>query len=165
MTPQLDGLDWHFEVRDPAGKLLDRFDKHNLMPKETRNFALQLLFKSGTVVPTWYIGLYLNDWTPTDDVTAATLPGLAGECTSYTPSSRVEYQEGAVADGSVSNAAAQAEFTFTADVVLHGAFMSSAAAKGATTGILASVVRFPSPRSYPAGSVLRAFAGQSALAA
>ena len=159
------GLHWGFEVIDPQGAVVDRFDAHNLVPEEGLNFALTLLFKSGSVVPAWYVSIYEGDYTPTSDVTAATLGGLATEITAYTPSTRPEFVEGAVADGSVSNAASLAEFTFTAQKTVRVLALTSASAKGSGSGVAVSVVRLPSPKTYDVGSILRAFVGPTAVSA
>ncbi|NDZ11487.1 hypothetical protein C7T35_01425 [Variovorax sp. WS11] len=159
------GLRYDFEVRSPGGILLDKFHAHNLVPIEGLNFLLGIAFKSVTQVPTWYLSIYEADYTPDEDVTAATLPGLATEITAYTPSTRPEFVEGAVAAGSVSNAASLAEMTFTAQKTVRCVAMSSASAKGSTAGTLLSVVRLPSPKTYDVGSILRVFAGPSAISA
>ena len=130
-----------------------------MTPIEGRNHLLAVEYKGASQVPTWYIGLYEGDYTPTDDVTAATLPGLATECTAYSESTRVPFVPGTVAAGAVSNAASLARFTFNAPKTIHGTFMTSASAKGSTSGVLASVVRFPSPRTFAAGDTLDVFAG------
>ncbi|BEP34343.1 hypothetical protein GmRootV59_13170 [Variovorax sp. V59] len=159
------GLNWGFEVVDPTGKVLDRFEAHNLVPEEGLNFAMTLLFKSGSVVPAWYVSIYEGDYSPTPDVTAATLGALATEITAYTPTTRPEFVEGAVVDGSVSNAASLAEFTFTAPKTVRCLALTSASAKGSGAGVIASVVRLPSPKTYDVGSILRAFVGPSAVSA
>lgn len=157
------GLRWDFEVTDPAGEVIDRFHAYNLVPTEGLNFMLRAMFKAETVPPAWFISIYEGDYTPMPDVTAATLPGLATEITAYTPATRPEFVDGPVVDGSTSNAASLAEITFTAAKTVRVLAMSSAAAKGSTAGVLLSVVRLPSPRAYEIGSILRAFAGPTAL--
>ncbi|MCY1225192.1 hypothetical protein D9M72_373820 [compost metagenome] len=135
---------------------------HNLVPFEGLNHMLNVTLKGLSQVPTWYIGLFEGDYTPTPDVTAATLPALATECTAYNPATRVEFQEGTVSGGSVDNAAALAEFTFTAGKTVRGSFISSASSKASTSGVLLSVVRFPSPQVMAAGSKLSILAGPTA---
>lgn len=154
-------LGLRYDFFDAEGNLTDSVD--NLVPLEGRNYLIGVGFCGQAQVSTWFLGLYEGDYTPTDSVTAATMPGLATECTAYTPSTRVEFQEAAPAAGATSNAAALAEFTFTAAKTLHGVFMSSASSKGSTSGILGSIARFPSPKVQAIGSVLRIFAGPSAI--
>lgn len=155
------GLRWHFEVTKKDGRV-DRFHADNLVPTEGLNFLLSLAFKSATVVPAWFISIFEGDYTPTNDVTAATLPGLATEITAYTPSTRPEFVEGAVSNGSVSNAASLAEITFTQAKTVRVIAMTSASAKGSTAGVALSVVRLPSPKLYDVGDVMRVFAGPTA---
>mgnify|MGYP003515663090 CR=1 FL=1 len=52
-----------------------------------------------------------------------------------------------------------AVIAFTGSKTVYGGFMTSAPAKGATTGALVSIVRFPSPRVLDPDSVLRVTAG------
>lgn len=130
-----------------------------MVPTEGLNHMLSVTLKNGTPVPQWYVGLFKGDYTPDATVTAATLPALATECTSYSEATRVPLTLGAVSGGAASNASNLAEFTFAAAETVYGAFIASAPAKGAATGTLLSVVRFPSPRVMGAGSVLRVFAG------
>ena len=153
------GLRWDFEVTDRHGKVIDRFHAYNLVPTEGLNFLMSLAFKSASTVPAWFISIFEGDYTPTPDVTAATLPGLATEITAYTPATRPEFVEGAVTDGAVSNAAALAEFTFTAEKTVRLVALTSASAKGSTAGVALSVVRLPSPKTYEAGEIMRVFAG------
>lgn len=153
------GLRWDFVVTNRAGEVVDRFHAYNLVPTEGLNFLMSLAFKSASAVPAWFISIFEGDYTPTEDVTAATLPGLATEINAYTPSTRPEFVEGAVVDGAVSNAAALSEFTFTATKTVRLVALTSASAKGSTAGVLLSVVRLPSPKTYDAGEIMRVFAG------
>ena len=130
-----------------------------MVPIEGLNHMLGVTIKNGTPVPQWYIGLFEGDYTPDPSVTAATLPALATECTAYSETTRVPLVTGAVSGGATSNANNIAEFTFPVAKTVYGAFIASAPAKGATSGIVLSAVRFPSPRVMGAGSVLRVFAG------
>lgn len=130
-----------------------------MVPIEGLNHMLSVTVKNGTPVPQWYIGLFEGDYSPDASATAATLPALATECTAYSETTRVPLTTGAVSGGATSNAANIAEFTFPVAKTVYGAFITSAPAKGAATGTLLSVVRFPSPRVMGAGSVLRVFAG------
>lgn len=158
------GLVWNIEVWTPdRQRVIDRMQRYNKVPIEGLNFLWSLLFKGATAPPALYISAYEGAYTPTDDVTAATLGGLTTEITAYTPTTRPEFVEGAVADGATSNSAQLAEMTFTAEKTVRVLAMSSASAKLSTAGVLFSVVELPSPRTYPVGSILRAFAGPSAV--
>ena len=58
-----------------------------------------------------------------------------------------------------------AEFTSNADKTIYGGFMSSASAKGATSGVLSSIVRFSSPKTFSIDTVLRVSAGLTLVSA
>lgn len=134
-----------------------------MVPIQGLNHMLGVTLKQETQVPQWYVGLFEGDYTPTPDVTAQTLPGLATESTAYTQSTRVPLVTGVVSAGGVSNANNLAEFNFSSTRTIRGAFIVSAPTKGATTGVLLAVVRFPSPRVMSADSVLRVFAGPTGV--
>lgn len=165
MTPRQAGVLYWTESITPSGLVTLSDPTLNLVPFEGLNHMLNVTLKGATPAPAWYIGLFEGDFTPNHGITAAQLPGLATECTAYSASTRVQFQPGPVANGSVNNSAALAEFTFTSNKTVRGAFISSAPAKGATTGVLLSVVRFPSPKVQETGSILRVFAGPTASSA
>lgn len=155
------GVQYWTEIVDPDGNVVERFAAPtlNLVPTEGLNHMLGVVLKGAAQVPTWYIGLFEGEYTPSALITAATLPALADECTDYASPTRVEFVEGSVAAGSVDNATALAEFVFTADVTVRGAFITSSDVKGSTSGVLLSIARFPSPKPQTAGSTLRVMAG------
>ena len=153
------GFKYTFEVIDKLGRVIDTFEEHNLMPTEGLNHMLSAVFKAATQVPTWYIGLYEGNYTPAGTDTAATFPAAATESTAYTSATRVAWVPGTAAAGVLDNTASKAEFVGNATKTLYGGFMSSVAAKGATTGTLISAVRFSSPRTLDADSTLRVTAG------
>lgn len=153
------GFVYDFEVLDKHRNLIDRFQVRNLVPEQGLNHILNVVFKSGAQVPTWYLSLYEGNYTPSDDDTAALYPGAATECTAYTSSTRVAWVPGTPLAGVLDNAASKAEFTMNADKTLYGAAMHSTAGKGATTGTLISIARFSSPRVMSSGGILRVAGG------
>jgi len=132
---------------------------HNLLPVEGANHLINVALKGGAQVPTWYVGLFEGNFTPSVNDVAATLPALATECTAYVGATRGIWVPGAVAAGGADNSESRTEFTFTAAKTVYGGFMSSAPAKGATAGALISLVRFSSPRVLDIDSILRVTAG------
>lgn len=124
-------------------------------PAEGRNFALNVMLHQGTPIPTWYIAPYEGDYTPTDDLTAATFPSLATECTAYTAPSRIEFKEAAASAGATDNSAELAEFTFNATKTIRGFALVSGSAKGSTGGVILLAWRLASPKSVTNGSILR----------
>ena len=158
------GVNYTIEVIR-GGAVVDSETVHNLMPEEGRNHAVSVITKGATQVPTWYIGLFEGNYVPVDSDKASTFPPSATECTAYLPATRVEFVEGAVAAGVVENTASRAEFTATAAKTIYGAFLVSAQAKGAITGVLMSAARFTAPKVLQIDDVLRVTASFSLTSA
>ena len=158
------GVNYTIEVIR-GGAVVDSETVHNLMPEEGRTHAVSVITKGATQVPTWYIGLFEGNYVPVDSDKASTFPTSATECTAYLPATRVEFVEGAVAAGVVENTASRAEFTATAAKTIYGAFLVSAQAKGAITGVLMSAARFTAPKVLQIDDVLRVTASFSLTSA
>lgn len=158
------GVNYTIEVIR-GGAVVDSETVHNLMPEEGRNHAVSVITKGATQVPTWYIGLFEGNYVPVDSDKASTFPTSATECTAYLPATRVEFVEGAVAAGVVENTASRAEFTATSAKTIYGAFLVSAQAKGAITGVLMSAARFTAPKVLQIDDVLRVTASFSLTSA
>lgn len=158
------GVNYTIEVIR-GGAVVDSETVHNLMPEEGRNHAVSVITKGATQVPTWYIGLFEGNYVPVDSDKASTFPTSATECTAYLPATRVEFVEGAAAAGVVENTASRAEFTATAARTIYGAFLVSAQAKGAITGVLMSAARFTAPKVLQIDDVLRVTASFSLTSA
>lgn len=158
------GVNYTIEVIR-GGAVVDSETVHNLMPEEGRNHAVSVITKGATQVPAWYIGLFEGNYVPVDSDKASTFPTSATECTAYLPATRVEFVEGAVAAGVVENTASRAEFTATAAKTIYGAFLVSAQAKGAVTGVLMSAARFTAPKTLQIDDVLRVTASFSLTSA
>ena len=158
------GVNYTIEVIR-GGAVVDSETVHNLMPEEGRNHAVSVITKGATQVPAWYIGLFEGNYVPVDSDKASTFPTSATECTAYLPATRVEFVEGAVAAGVVENTASRAEFTATAAKTIYGAFLVSAQAKGAVTGVLMSAARFTAPKVLQIDDVLRVTASFSLTSA
>lgn len=153
------GFVYDIEILDRRRILLHKFRMHNLVPEQGLNHILSVVCKSGAQVPTWYLAPFEGNYTPVNGDTAATFPGSATECTAYTAGTRLAWVPGTPTAGVLDNSASVAEFTMNADKTLYGAFMVSAAAKGAVSGSLLSAAKFPSPRVIQSGGILRITAG------
>lgn len=154
------GLTYLVEViRD--GVVIDREEVHNLVPTQGLNHILNVEFKSTTQVTAWYLAIFEGNYVPTSADTAAALPAAATESTAYAESTRVLFVGGTVAGGVLDNSASRAEFTMTAAKTIYGAFMTSAPAKGATTGVVISSVRFSAAKNLVATDILRITAGMT----
>jgi hypothetical protein len=160
------GFGYLVEVIRPDGSVDETQSEvvHNLMPTEGMNHMLNTEFHAGAQVTAWYLGVYGANYTPTINDVASTFATVASEVTTlYDETTRVAFNEGAAANGAIDNSANRAEFTFNAAVNVYGGFISSAAAKGALTGVLGSVVKFASVKALEAGAVLRITAGFTLL--
>ena len=118
----------------------------NRIPREGLNDMASAYLKGGAGPLNIYIGLWSGTHLPNGLETAADLLSLVTEVTGYTQTERLLLNLGPVTDGACSNAASLARFDMTTSGTVNGAFLSTAAAKGASTGKLLSVVRFANPR-------------------
>lgn len=159
------GFNFHVEVVHPDGRVSQRETVHNITPLEGRNHIASVVYKAGTQVPTWYIGLFEGNYTPQPDVKASNIAAAAAECIAYAAAQRVPFVPGAVVDGSVDNSASKAEFVMTANKTIYGGFIVSASPKGATTGVLISAMRFSSPKVLGTGDKLNVVAVNSLVSA
>lgn len=153
------GFEYLVEVLDKHGNVLESEVVHNLMPVQALNHMIGATFKGESQNGSWYVGIYEGNYTPLAGDTAATFPAAATECTAYAEAARRTLTLGAISGGAVDNSAVRAEFTMNATKTVYGGFISSASAKGATTGILGSAVRFSTPKSLEPDSILRVTAG------
>lgn len=131
----------------------------NLMPVEGLNHVLTTELLGGPQVAAWFLGLTTNDYAPQTADVMATYAALAGETVAYDGTTRKAFTPGSVAGGVVDNAAARAEFTFSAPTTVRGGFLSSSNTRGGTAGVLLSAVRFASPKVVDTGDILRVTAG------
>lgn len=142
------GGTFHFEhIRD--GKVIDEWDESNLVVDEGLTYILGNALDGTTAsLANWYIGIYGNDYTPQNVLTAATVSATAGELTTeYSEATRAPWVEAGVSNKAIGNDASAAAFTFTpASTNVYGAFLISDSGKGATTGTLCAAARFSSLR-------------------
>lgn len=132
-------------VRD--GVVIDSWDDRNLVTNEGLNALLDIMFHGTSPITTWYIGLFEGNYTPVATVTAATITAASTECTAYDETTRQPYVEAAAAGQSITNVASRAQFTFNAGKTIYGAFLVSASAKSATSGVLFSASKFASSKA------------------
>lgn len=141
------------------GQVISQEIVHNLMPTEGLNHMIGVTLKGQAQISSWYMGLFEGNYTPQASDAAATLPAAAVECTAYDEAARQLLVLGTIASGAVDNATNRSEFTINASKTVYGGFISSSQAKGATTGVLISSVRFASPKVLADDDVLRVTAG------
>lgn len=132
-------------VRD--GVVIDSWDDHNIVTNQGLNSLLDIMFHGASQITTWYIGLFEGNYTPVATVTAATIASASTECTAYDEASRQEFVEAAASGQSITNVANRAQFTFNASKTIYGAFLVSASAKSATSGVLFSASKFAASKA------------------
>ena len=149
------GFIWTVKEYDQHNNLVAEETTHNLIPIEGLNYILGASFDGATQYTNLFVGLTEGNYTPVPADTMATFPTVATELTAYTSATRPALVLGAIAAGNVDNLDAITEFTGTTDgKQALGGFITTAAAKGGTTGPLLSAIKFPSPRSLNNGGRL-----------
>lgn len=140
---------------------LDPITEYNLIPTEGLEHFLDVTLGGASQLTTWYLALFEGNVSPAATWTGANFTANATENTSetegYSGSNRLTWTPDAVASGKISNAGTVASFTFStaSSVVIYGAALLSAQGRGATSGVLASAIRFASARTLNDGDVLQ----------
>jgi len=159
------GLNFHGHVytdhfRD--GKLLHHCDQGgNTFTTEGMARILNIVFRAQTTESAIYVGIFKSNVTPAVGDTAAAKLGAAGtygECQDADYDSpatnKPAYTIVSTSTASCTNAASPASFTMNAWITIYGAFLSTAAAKTATSGTLFCAKAFSSSRAVIADDVL-----------
>lgn len=136
------------------GKVLYKEDINNLVVDEGLTHILDILFKSGTQITAWYLGIFEANYTPAADDTAANIAVRCTESTAYVEAARVAFTTGAIAANAVDNTASRAVFTINATKTMYGVFLASTSAKSGTLGSLLSVAKFTTARPVISGDEL-----------
>lgn len=153
------GFTYTIEQLDKHGTVLSTEVVENIIPNEGLNHILATELLGGTPVTTWYLLLFKGDYAPVAGDTAATFPGNATEATEYDNSTRHALTLAPNGTGVVDNSASKAEVVFNDTVTIYGAAIVSAAAKGATTGVLLSAAKFATPKAMEDDAILRVTVG------
>lgn len=145
-------------------QLIHRCDQGgNTFTTEGMAYLLNIIFgttsKAGSAI--WYVGIFKNNVTPAVGDTAAAKLGAAGtygECQDADYDSpatnKPAYTIATTATAVCTNSAAAASFTMAAGITVYGAFLSTVAAKTATTGYLMCAKAFTSSRAVIDNDVL-----------
>jgi hypothetical protein len=141
------------------GEVIDTWESYNIVVNQGLNYILDSALSAGSVITSWYIGLFKNNYTPltTDVASTFTGVGVANESTSdYSEATRPVWSEAGASSQSITNTASPANFTFTAGspVTIYGAFLSSSSTKGGTTGTLLAASKFSSSKTLSASDIL-----------
>jgi hypothetical protein len=145
------------------GKLIHSQFGTNTFTTEGMARLLNIMFGdvAKAATPIWYVGIFKNNVTPALGDTAAAKLGAAGtygECQDADYDSPLTNKPSYVivntATAVCTNAAAAAAFTMLASITVYGAFLSTEAAKVATTGYLMCAKKFGTARAVIDNDVL-----------
>ena len=151
----------HLEhLRD--GKVIYSGDQgKNTFTTEGMTAAVDILFRAQSVWSKVYCGIFKNNATPALGDTASAKLGSGqtyGECQDADYDSpatnRNEYTVAAAAASAVTNTASKAEFVMAGSITVYGAFLTTVAAKTATTGVLICAKKFTTARAVIADDQL-----------
>jgi len=144
-------------------KLIHTQTGKNIFTTAGRNYLLDIIFgtTSKAASAIFYVGIFKNNVTPATGDTAAAQLGAAGtygECQDadydLPLTNKPSYTIAAAASGACTNAAAAASFTIAGSITIYGAFLSTVAAKTATTGYLMCGKKFDTARAVVDNDVL-----------
>ncbi|MCB1610482.1 MAG: hypothetical protein KDI60_01675 [Xanthomonadales bacterium] len=124
-------------------------------PAEGRNYMMDVAVHGRAQISSWYVLLFEGDYTPQEDDTAANIVARATEITAYVAGTRQALTVDAAVAGATDNADNLAEVTLNANKTVHGFAIVSAAAKGATTGVLLAIQKLATGRAYANGDVIK----------
>ena len=143
------------KLYDPEGNLKDAWVDSNIVTTEGLNKVLDVMFKAGSQITSWYLGLISSvNWSAVAaGDTAAQINGTVGwdECSAsyapdYTVGSPTAARGGPITFGTISAAAVSSsstiDFVFTGPGTVKGAFVVSNGVRLNTTGTLYSAATF-----------------------
>lgn len=148
------GFIWDSELVLPSGEIITAMDR-NMVPQVGINHLAELIRGNTAPISNWFIGVFEGNYVPDSSTTAADIPVNAQECVAYSEAARPNWEDTYDGVSVITSLSDRAEFTFTADKRLHGAFLVSQATKGSGGGLLLSIARFQTPYDVPAGGIFR----------
>jgi hypothetical protein len=137
-----------------AGEVIDEFEDPNIVVNEGLTALLGVMLGGATQMPSWYLGLFVGNYTPVATDTAAVIAANSTETNAYSSATRPQFVPAAAAAQSITNSASQATYTFNASITVYGAFLVSTSTISGTTGTLFSAARFASSKSVVSGDQL-----------
>lgn len=110
-----------------GGKVIDSWEKNNLVTSEGLNYTLGVAVKSGNVSTSWFVDLFKNNVSAVSNMSLATSNSTLNPITTSSVSNltRPSWVLGNIVSGSVSNSESPAKFTFKADTSINGAFITN----------------------------------------
>jgi hypothetical protein len=111
------GSVWEWE-QWRGGKLIDRWQQHNLMTDEGIEYIMDAALSGGTPITDFYLLLFEDDYTPTSADTYA-VPGFT-ETEAIDEATRPAWTEAGVTSKAITNSASKATFTFNDTKTIYG---------------------------------------------
>lgn len=143
------------------GRVIYQEVSKNLIVDEGLNHFLNVVMGATAKISTWYVGIFTNNVTPAAADVPATELGAAGtygegqDADYDLPlTNKPEYIDAPATAKVMSNSGTPASFTIAATITVYGAFISSVAAKTATTGTLLAAKKFDASRAVIDNDVL-----------
>lgn len=147
----VNGFVWNTTIVGVDGEVVDRFTTKNVIPAEGMAFLVRSPFGDVSPISTFYLGLFRGDYIPGGSSKASDIPGNMIECIDFEEAARPLWDRAFNGVATMDNEGSKAEFTFTQDRLIHGAFLVTDPVKGSGNGMLLSCVRYPSPKQVYAG--------------
>ena len=118
------------------GKIIDEWTDRNVVTDEGLTYLLDVGFKDGTKIASWYLATFESDTTPDGSETYA-VP-VYTECTAIDEATRPACTLGSISSQSVDNSASKATFTYSGTKTIYGAALvgggTAATTKADTAG-------------------------------
>jgi hypothetical protein len=127
----------------------------NLVVDQGLNYILGAALGAQSPITTFYIAPFSGPATPANTWTGANFTANAVEWTLYTPATRPEWEDGAVASGGIDSFNTKASFTSTAMAqAITGAGLISTPTKSSSATVLVAASKFPSTKNLDTGEIL-----------
>lgn len=154
------------ECFDKHGRLKWREEVPNIVVNAGLNDVLDKYFKGSAYTAAFYVGLVDNSGFSAY-AAGDTMGSHSGwtEFTSYSGTDRPTLTLGTVSGQSVNNSSNKAAFTISSSGTVRGAFITTGATKGGTSGTLFGAASFTATRSVDNGDTLNVTATLTAASA
>lgn len=150
------GFVHQLDILDANGQIIDRQPPIcNRVPQDGIAFLIQSPFGDTAPIPNFYCGLFVNNYVPTDNTTAADIPSVMGEFTQYSETTRPVWERTFTPFNQYDNNLDSALFTPTQDSLVYGSFLVSSATKGSNSGLIISAARYTTAKQLTTGNEVR----------
>lgn len=153
------GFLWEVTITAPDGTLVSKSRDFNRIPSAGLAFLVRAPFGDVSPIATFYQGLYLGDYIPSDSTSAADIPSNMQEFVDYSETERPLWDRLYTAPASMDNVTSKAVFTATQSRLIRGGFLVSEPTKGGNSGLVLSCVRFATAKQVDVGQRVEVIAG------